>query len=87
MRTGVDERPRLHVPVGDRDHSQGPAHALVTLVEYGDYQCPYSGRAYPIVKEVQQQFGSQLRFVFRNFPLTQLHPHRPHRYPSDLRWR
>jgi protein-disulfide isomerase len=48
---------------------------VVTLVEYGDYECPYSGAAYPIVKEVQARMGERLRFVFRNFPITTLHPH------------
>ena len=50
----------------------------VTLVEYGDYECPYCGRAHPIVKEVQRRLGERLRFVFRNFPLTQVHPHAQH---------
>ena len=53
---------------------QGAATAAVTLVEYGDYQCPYCGAAYPLVKELQRQFADDLRFVFRNFPLTQAHP-------------
>jgi protein-disulfide isomerase len=66
---------RLSPPVGDDDHAQGPADAPVTLVEYGDYECPYCGRAYPIVKAVQAHFGPRLRFVFRNFPLTESHPH------------
>ena len=65
----------LRLPVGDRDHRQGPADAPVTLVEYGDYQCPYCGEAYPIVKKVQAELGDQLQFVFRNFPLTTVHPH------------
>ena len=65
----------LKVPVGDRDHAQGPATAPVTLVEYGDYECPYCGQAYPIVKAVQARLGDRLRFVFRNMPLTQSHPH------------
>jgi protein-disulfide isomerase len=66
----------LTVPVaGDRDHIQGPAAARVTLVEYGDYECPYCGEAYPIVKEVQSRLGEQLRFVFRNFPIPTSHPH------------
>ena len=69
---------RLSVPVSARDHSQGPADAAVTLVEYGDYECPHCGRAYPIIKEVQRRLGSQLRFVFRNFPLGELHPHAQH---------
>jgi protein-disulfide isomerase len=59
----------------DRDHIQGPAHAAVTLVEYGDYECPYCGAAYPIVKELQARMGDGLRFVFRNFPITTSHPH------------
>jgi len=66
----------LTVPVDeDRDHIQGPAEAAVTLVEYGDYECPYCGAAYPIVKEVQARMGDRLRFVFRNFPITTSHPH------------
>ncbi len=59
----------------DRDQIQGPADAAVTLVEYGDYECPYCGAAYPIVKEVQARMGERLRFVFRNFPITTSHPH------------
>jgi protein-disulfide isomerase len=66
---------RLTVPVSDTDHTVGPADAPVTLVEYGDFECPYCGRAYPIVKAVQGQLGERLRFVFRNFPLGQMHPH------------
>ena len=66
----------LIMPVSeDRDHIQGPADAPVTLVEYGDYECPYCGAAYPIVKEVQARTGDRLRFVFRNFPITTSHPH------------
>ena len=65
---------RLRVPVSERDHAEGPVDAPVTLVEYGDYQCPYCGRAYPIVKALQRRFGPRLRFVFRNFPITELHP-------------
>jgi protein-disulfide isomerase len=60
---------------GDRDHVQGPAEAPLTLVEYGDYECPHCGAAYPIVKRVQRQMGDRLRFVFRNFPITTSHPH------------
>jgi protein-disulfide isomerase len=65
----------LRLPVGDRDHRQGPADAPLTLVEYGDYECPYCGEAYPIVKRVQQALGDNLQLVFRNFPLTSAHPH------------
>jgi protein-disulfide isomerase len=59
----------------ERDHVQGAADAAVTLVEYGDYECPYCGAAYPIVKEIQARMGDRLRFVFRNFPITTSHPH------------
>lgn len=73
-----DERATLSVPVTARDHSQGGPDAVLTLVEYGDYECPHCGRAYPIVQEVQRRLGSQLRFVFRNFPLGEIHPHAQH---------
>jgi protein-disulfide isomerase len=68
-------RAKLSLPVGPRDHIRGPASEPVTLVEYGDYECPYCGAAYQIVKEIQEAMGENLRFVFRNFPLTQIHPH------------
>jgi protein-disulfide isomerase len=64
----------LKVPVTPNDHIQGDPKAIVTLVEYGDYQCPYCGEAYPVVKVLQKYFGKDLCFVFRNFPLTQMHP-------------
>lgn len=65
----------LKVPVTANDHRQGMAHAKVTLVEYGDYECPYCGLAYWVVKKLQQHFGEDLLLVFRNFPLTTAHPH------------
>jgi protein-disulfide isomerase len=65
---------RLSVPVTDRDHVRGPQGAPVTLLEYGDFECPQCGRVYPIVKQVEAAFGDRLRFVFRNFPLTNTHP-------------
>jgi len=49
--------------------------APVTLLEYCDYECPYCGIAYPVVKEIQLRVGDRLRLVFRNFPLAQMHPH------------
>ncbi|HEY4988921.1 MAG TPA: thioredoxin domain-containing protein [Opitutaceae bacterium] len=64
----------LSPPASERDHSQGPAGARVTLVEYGDYQCPFCGAAYPVVKRLQGSLGKELRFIFRNFPLTEAHP-------------
>ncbi|MGH7531321.1 MAG: DsbA family protein [Gemmatimonadales bacterium] len=69
---------RLTTPVSDRDHTIGPANAPITLLEYGDYECPYCGRAFPIVQEVRRRLGDYLRFVFRNFPLTQIHAHAEH---------
>jgi protein-disulfide isomerase len=70
-----ESQSRLRLPVSDRDHRQGPNDAPATLVEYGDYECPFCGEAYPIVKRVQQELGDDLQFVFRNFPLTTAHPH------------
>jgi protein-disulfide isomerase len=64
----------LKAPVTPRDHIRGPANAPLTLVEYGDYECPYCGAAHPIVNLVQEHFGPRLRFVFRHFPLSQAHP-------------
>jgi protein-disulfide isomerase len=64
----------LTVPVNAGDHVQGSQDAQVTLVEYGDYECPYCGEAYPIVKRLEKKMGRDLRFVFRNFPLTESHP-------------
>src|SRR5437899_3452079 len=70
---------KLTLPVSsDRDHIQGRTSAPVTLIEYGDYECPYCGQAYPIIKKVQKQLGNKLCFVFRNFPLTEIHPHAEH---------
>ena len=70
--------PRLTLPVGRRDHLLGPATAPVTLVEYGDYECPHCGQAHPVVHHLQRLLGRQLRFVFRQFPLTTVHPHAQH---------
>jgi len=69
---------RLTPDVGDRDHIDGPSDALATLVEFGDYECPYCGMAYPIVKELRKRFTNQIRFVFRHFPLSEAHPHAEH---------
>jgi protein-disulfide isomerase len=66
---------QLFLPVGPRDHVRGSDQAMVTLVEYGDYQCPYCGAAFPIVKALEDHFGPELRVVFRNFPLRELHAH------------
>lgn len=60
------------------DHLQGPTDAPVTLLEYGDYQCPACGAAHPLVKALQERLGGQLCFAFRNFPLTNIHPYAEH---------
>jgi protein-disulfide isomerase len=64
----------LRPPFSEKDHYQGEIKSPLELLEYGDYQCPYCGRAYPIIKQVQSRLGKDLRFVFRNFPLTDAHP-------------
>ena len=64
----------LTIAVGKEDHVQGPVTAPLTLVEYGDYECPYCGAAYPMVKAIAKRFGSKLRVVFRNMPLNEMHP-------------
>jgi len=64
----------LRIPVSPADHSRGGAQALLTLVEYGDFQCPSCAEAFPIVKRIQAIFGPNLRFVFREFPLSRVHP-------------
>ena len=76
------EAKELTLPVNiGSDHIRGPANnnAPITLIEYGDYECPYTGMAYPIVKELIKGFGNdKIRFVFRNFPLNDIHPHAQH---------
>lgn len=64
----------LKAPISPADHVQGSPDAAATLLEYGDYQCPHCAHAHSIVKRLQLRFGGQLRFVFRNFPLSQMHP-------------
>lgn len=65
----------LTMPVGPRDHVEGPADAPVVLVEYGDYECPDCLNAWPIVKRLRHHFGDHLAFVFRHFPRSSIHPH------------
>jgi protein-disulfide isomerase len=70
----VSEQALLTIPVGPEDHSSGPSDAKLTVVEYGDYQCPYCGQAYPIVEQLRSTFADSMRFVFRNLPLADVHP-------------
>jgi protein-disulfide isomerase len=65
----------LYLPVGKRDHFRGPADAPVTLVQYGDFECPYCGKSHGILHELLEDLGPQLRLVFRHFPLASIHPH------------
>jgi protein-disulfide isomerase len=65
---------KLRTAVNSQDHIQGNVNAPIELVEYGDYQCPHCGHAYPIVKSIQKKMGNKLKFVFRNFPLAEIHP-------------
>lgn len=67
--------PRLTVPINEHDHILGPLTAPVTMVEYGDYECPYCGQAHHVVKQLRQLMGTRMCFVFRHFPLTTVHPH------------
>lgn len=69
---------RLTQPVNDADHAVGASDAPLTLVEYGDFECPFCGMAYPIVKAAQRKLGRRLRLVYRHFPLKQSHPHAQH---------
>jgi formate-nitrite transporter family protein len=66
---------RLAAPVGDQDHTLGPTDAPITLVEYGDFECPFCSRAYPAVKKLRRRLADRLRFVFRHFPRPDTHPH------------
>jgi protein-disulfide isomerase len=69
---------KLTLPVPVRDHIQGPIDAPVVLLEYGDYECPACGQAYPIVRAIQKRMGDRLCFAFRNFPLANMHPYAEH---------
>ena len=68
------DSPTLKPPVGDRDHIWGTADAPVTLVEYGDYECPHCRQVAPIMEQLHERFGDRLRYVFRHFPITTAHP-------------
>jgi protein-disulfide isomerase len=65
----------LRVPVTVRDHVLGSPNAELVLVEYGDYECPESAATHAAVGELREQFGSTLRYVYRHFPVSELHEH------------
>jgi protein-disulfide isomerase len=69
---------RLTPPLGPGDHTHGSSKAIVTLVEYGDFECPHCGAAYPIVKGIQRAMGPKLLFAYRHFPLSRIHSHAEH---------
>jgi protein-disulfide isomerase len=64
----------LEPPIATTDHVAGSSSARITLVEYGDYQCPRCAAAEPVMRALRRALGSELRFVFRNFPMSQTHP-------------
>src|SRR5260221_12513564 len=74
----MKSKAKLVLPLAGRDHIQGAIDAPLTLVEYGDYECPYCGEAHPVVKAIQESLGDRLCFAFRNFPLVNSHPHAEH---------
>jgi protein-disulfide isomerase len=63
----------LRIAVNNNDHIEGDLSAAMVLVEYGDYQCPHCSNAYIIIKKIQQEFGPGLAYVFRHFPMTEVH--------------
>jgi protein-disulfide isomerase len=71
-------RPVLRPSVSDRDHTRGPEDAPVTLVEYGDFQCPHCARAHRVLPRVLAMLDDRVRFVFRHFPITSSHPNAMH---------
>jgi protein-disulfide isomerase len=64
----------LILPVSERDHIRGPLDAALTLLEYGDYECPHCTAAYQVVKAIQEEMGDELCFAYRHFPLIEIHP-------------
>lgn len=65
-------------PASSRDHARGPARAQITVVEYGDFECPHCGHAYPVIKELERRRPHDVRLVYRHFPLTKIHPGAEH---------
>ncbi|MBW8886276.1 MAG: DsbA family protein [Fibrobacteres bacterium] len=68
---------RLRLPVNEKDHKEGPSNAPIVIVEYGDFQCPHCGRAYPVMKRLKKTLGDNLLFVYRHFPMAEAHPDAP----------
>lgn len=74
----LKEKKKMSLVLTSYDHVQGKKDAIVEIIEYVDYQCPYCKQAYYILREVKRQLGDNLRFIVRNFPLSELHPHALH---------
>jgi len=74
----IQSRHRLNEPVGARDHTRGPRSAAISLVEYGDFECPYCRAAEPIVAGLMEALGDRLSVTFRHFPMLEVHPHSQH---------
>ncbi len=68
----------LTLPTPQRDHIQGPVDAPIKLLEYGDFECPFCGEAYPVIEAIKQELGDSLCFAFRHFPLSNIHPRAEH---------
>jgi NhaA family Na+:H+ antiporter len=75
MATGTSTAGKLTLPVSERDHIQGPEDAPVTLVEYGDFECPYCRQVSPVIRELRRRLGGRVRYVFRHFPIRTSHAH------------
>ena len=74
----MSARTPLTLPDSERDHISGSPDGSITLLEYGDYECPFCAEAHAVVKEIQRRLGDNLLFAFRNFPLSNIHPHAEH---------
>jgi protein-disulfide isomerase len=66
---------KLKPPVSELDHAQGNLKFPIVLLEYGDFQCPHCGAAYPILKQIEKAYKTKMAFVFRHFPLAEIHPY------------
>ncbi|MFD1520845.1 DsbA family protein [Pseudonocardia yunnanensis] len=74
-RTSLEVTITLDPRIGNYDHLQGVLGAELSLLEYGDFECPYCRKAAPVIEEVRERLGTRLVFAFRHFPLAELHPY------------
>jgi protein-disulfide isomerase len=76
MTDATAAQPHLSVPVSDRDHIRGgPTSAAVTILTYGDYECPYTRKAQQVIRDILAEHGDRVRHAYRHFPLNKIHPH------------